>query len=164
MELVEGMSLRDFLAEKGPFEVDAFLDIAIPLAETLGFIHQRNIIHGDIKPSNIMLLKQNGNYKIKILDFGVSLLLLNLDKMGMEAVGTFSYMSPEQSGILKRPVEVRSDLYSLGIVYYQCLVGELPYKAGNVYSLIQKHIAADVPAVHEIRRDIRPSWARSSAS
>jgi serine/threonine-protein kinase len=153
MELVPGDDLEEYLRKNGPLSVPRFLEASILLAETIAFIHKNGVLHGDIKPGNIIVFEENGRLRIKLLDFGMPHLLA-LQPSGPHAIGSFSYMSPEQSGILKRPVEKRSDLYSLGIVFYRCLAGELPYSAPSVYALIHKHIAVEAPPLHEIRPDI----------
>ncbi len=143
MEYVEGQSLVDFLKDRGGLDIPLFLNIAIPLSETLAFIHKQNMIHGDIKPGNIIVTKKGKEIGIKLLDFGVAL-LKDLDSVYRSHISdTFAYMSPEQSGVLKRPVDLRSDLYSLGVLFYRMLSGELPYTHTDIYSLIHMHIASE---------------------
>ena len=153
MELLPGVNLDEYLLKNGPLSVVRFLEISIVLSETLSSIHKSGILHGDIKPGNIMLFDKGGILGIKLLDFGMSN-LLTLPNSGPHAMNAFSYMSPEQSGILKRPVEARSDLYSLGIVFYRALAGKLPYYAPSIYALIHKHIAFEAPPLHEVRPDV----------
>ncbi len=155
MELVDGVNLDEYLGARGAISVELFLELSIILAETLAFIHTNGVLHGDIKPGNIMLREDGARLRIKLLDFGMSRMVAQ-QTSGPYAMGSFSYMSPEQSGILKKPVDFRSDLYSLGIVFYRCLAGELPYTAPSVYALIHKHIAFEAPPLHEARPDIPP--------
>jgi serine/threonine protein kinase/signal transduction histidine kinase/CheY-like chemotaxis protein/tetratricopeptide (TPR) repeat protein len=144
MEYVEGQDLGAFLKERGHLDVVTFLKIAIPLSETLAFIHNKNVIHGDIKPGNIIITGKNQQkISIKLLDFGVALLKDLGSVYQSHLSGTFAYMSPEQSGILKRPIDLHSDLYSLGVLFYQMLSGELPYQHNDIYSLIHMHIASE---------------------
>jgi tRNA A-37 threonylcarbamoyl transferase component Bud32 len=143
MEYVEGRSLAAFLDERGKLDVGLFLDIAIPLSETLAFIHKQNVIHGDIKPGNIIVIIKGKEIGIKLLDFGVALLKDLSSVYRSHVSGTFAYMSPEQSGVLKRPVDLHTDLYSLGVLFYRMLSGELPYMHTDIYSLIHMHIASE---------------------
>ncbi|MBN1797771.1 MAG: protein kinase [Spirochaetales bacterium] len=143
MEYVEGQDLAAFLKDKGVLDVSTFLKIAIPLSETLAFIHNKNVVHGDIKPGNIIITVSTNEISIKLLDFGVALLKDLGSVYRSHISGTFAYMSPEQSGVLKRPVDLHSDLYSLGVLFYQMLSGELPYQHNDIYSLIHMHIASE---------------------
>ncbi len=143
MEYVEGQDLAAFLKEQGALDVTTFLKVAIPLSETLAFIHNKNVVHGDIKPGNIIINVNKQEISIKLLDFGVALLKDLGSVYRSHISGTFAYMSPEQSGVLKRPIDMHSDLYSLGVLFYQMLSGKLPYQHNDVYSLIHMHIASE---------------------
>lgn len=127
MEYVDGGNLRDKLNKK-PMSVQEFLGIAIEICEALDAAHSKGIIHRDIKPENIMLTKDG---QIKITDFGLAF-INNATKMTMigQILGTPLYMSPEQ--IKGRPVDNRSDIYSLGIVFYESLTGSVPFPHGDI--------------------------------
>ncbi|HOJ49313.1 MAG TPA: protein kinase [Spirochaetota bacterium] len=137
-EYIEGVSLKDFINSK--VSIDEKIKIIIKIAEALDYVHSQNIVHRDIKPSNIMVKKDNS---IKILDFGIANLIdfQSLTSLNYKIEGSFAYMSPEQSGILKRPIDTRSDLYSLGILLYQLITGRLPYYSETPEELIYQHIA-----------------------
>ena len=122
-------------------DIEVFLNWAIQLAQTLGEIHQQNIIHKDINPNNILVNDKN---EIRIIDFGLATKYTlraehqsNPDRLE----GTVSYISPEQTGRMNRSVDYRSDLYSLGVVFFEIFTGELPFPEGDKMELIHAHIA-----------------------
>ena len=127
MEYVDGGNLREQLNRKA-MSVQEFLGIAIEICDALDAAHSKGIIHRDIKPENIMLTKDG---KIKITDFGLAC-INNASKMTMagQILGTPLYMSPEQ--IKGRPVDNRSDIYSLGITFYESLTGRVPFPHGDI--------------------------------
>jgi signal transduction histidine kinase/serine/threonine protein kinase/CheY-like chemotaxis protein/tetratricopeptide (TPR) repeat protein len=144
MEYVKGRNLSLYLKTRRKLDIESFLGIAIPLCETLAFIHQQGIMHGDIRPENIMLVADGKKkLQIKLLDFGTTLLKDLAGVYKSRLLKTFAYLSPEQSGVLKRPIDTHSDLYSLGILFYQMLAGKLPYQHDDIYSLIHMHIASE---------------------
>ena len=135
MEFVEGTTLRAVLDQRGHLGAAAVVAIAKQLAEALRCAHDEGIIHRDIKPQN-MLLDAAGT--LKVMDFGVARLAQRtsaLTQAGM-VVGTPTYMAPEQ--LLDEDSDVRSDLYSAGVVLYECLTGKPPYDARSPIALIGK--------------------------
>ncbi|MDI6102589.1 diguanylate cyclase [Actinoplanes sp. NEAU-A12] len=124
--------------------------MAARLARGLAAAHRLGLVHRDIKPSNIMV---GPDQPATLIDFGLAQVGAETGDTD-EAVGTFLYSSPEQSGMLKRPVDGRSDLYSLGVVLYECLAGRLPFEADDVGELLRMHLAAPVPDLTELRPDI----------
>ncbi|MCU0848559.1 MAG: SpoIIE family protein phosphatase [Spirochaetes bacterium] len=150
MEYLEGHSL-DKLLDAG-FSVNEIIEIAMQVSRALDYVHGNRIIHRDIKPSNIIVRRDKslpGELSVKLIDFGLSQIKeYSAISDPDEIVGTFSYMSPEQSGALKRQVDERSDLYSLGVILFQLLAGELPFKSDNISSLIHSHIAV-MPVIHK---------------
>jgi serine/threonine protein kinase len=141
LEDFDGISLREFMKER-TINLAEFLKIGISLAETLGQLHQKNIIHKDIKPHNILIDKQGGT--VKFTDFGVA-----AEMTGEYAeifrpdmiTGTLLYMSPEQTGRMNRTVDYRTDLYSLGATFYHMLTGSVPFKSEDPLEIIHAHIA-----------------------
>lgn len=133
LELIDGETLATRLAAGGPMPLDRVLALALPLTEALEAAHARGIIHRDLKPRNIMVSREG---RVKILDFGIARLAradesedgteTGLTKTG-GIVGTTAYMSPEQ--IRERPVDHRSDLFSLGVVLYEMATGQRPFQA-----------------------------------
>ncbi|EQA47181.1 AAA ATPase domain protein [Leptospira broomii serovar Hurstbridge str. 5399] len=129
------------------------LKISIKIVEALGEIHKINIIHKDIKPSNIIVNLQTGF--VKIIDFGIASRLTqeNASLQSPEHLeGTLSYMSPEQTGRMNRSIDYRSDFYSLGATFYEMLTGELLFETTNSMELIHYHIAKIPIPPHERKR------------
>ncbi len=141
MEYVDGQTLKSYITNltKGTgVEVNQAIDWIEQLAEGLKCAHDMNIIHRDIKTENIMITKDN---RLKIMDFGLAKLKNNLGiTKTRTSVGTLSYMSPEQTQGIS--VDQRSDIWSLGVVFYEILTGELPFKseheAGMIYSILNE--------------------------
>ncbi|MCT7984892.1 AAA family ATPase [Laspinema sp. A4] len=138
---IGGVSLKIFL-NKHRLGIDNFLKLGIQLAQTLGEIHQHHIIHKDIKPSNIII--QPESLEVKLIDFAIA---SKLSKETAAAVhpnsleGTLAYMSPEQTGRMNRAIDYRTDFYSLGVTFYEMLIGELPCQAEDAVELVHCHIA-----------------------
>ena len=146
MEFVEGTTLRAVLDKRGHLGASAMLAIARQLTDALQCAHEEGIIHRDIKPQNLLL---DSSGTLKVSDFGVARLAQRtstLTQAGM-VVGTPTYMAPEQ--LLEEGADVRSDLYSVGVVLYECLTGRPPYQAKSPISLIAKilHEVAESPDV-----------------
>ena len=142
MELVEGFTIEQKLRET-PFSFDEVLTIAKNITQSLCVIHQKGLLHRDIKPSNIFLTQR---LQTKLIDFGFAGRTGEVEgESGF--IGTFLYSAPEQTGMLKRPVDERADLYALGCVLFECLCSRPPYLADNVSELLQAHAIAPVPKV-----------------
>lgn len=147
MELVIGDTLKTLVQRTGPLPVTLVLDVAAQVCDALDAAHKLGLVHRDIKPENIVLIAQrNGPPMAKILDFGISSLReesvggKGLTQTGM-VIGTPEYMSPEQAlGKRGNEIDGRSDLYSLGIVMYRMLTGELPFRADTTVMMILQHI------------------------
>lgn len=151
-----GVSLRDLMAGK-KLELATFFAIAIQLCQIVGQIHQRGIIHKDIKPQNIIVHPQT--LQVKITGFGIaSLLPQESRKIGYPALleGTLAYMSPEQTGRMNRCLDYRTDFYSLGVTFYEMLTGVLPFASNDPLELVHCHLTrkpvdlcqrADIPAM-----------------
>lgn len=147
MEFIEGPSVKD-LIKQGPVPVDRVCDIARQVASALEAAHALGIVHRDIKPTNLMLVDTAAGDSVKVVDFGIARFMKNyknerhltLTTMG-SAIGTPAYMSPEQAaGRTDDEVDGRSDLYSLGVVMYQMLSGDLPIKADSELALLNAQI------------------------
>lgn len=134
-----GVSLKTIIA--GGMGIERFLSLAVRLADILGGLHQANISHCDIKPSNI-LINPDSNV-IKITDFGISELVQVDEKATHSAIveGTLAYISPEQTGRLNCGVDYRTDLYSLGVSFYEMLTGTVPFQSMATMDIIHAHIA-----------------------
>jgi PAS domain S-box-containing protein len=129
-----------------PMEVGRFLSIAIGLAAALGKVHQRGLIHKDIKPANILV---NDGEEIRLTGFGIASRLPR-ERQPPDPpeviAGTLAYMAPEQTGRMNRSIDSRSDLYSLGVTLYEMLTGNLPFKASDPMEWVHCHIARQAGA------------------
>jgi serine/threonine protein kinase len=150
MEYVAGRSLRRILQEEGPLEPAVAVSYAIYGCLALRAIHQRGIIHRDVKSDNLMLTREG---EIKLMDFGLSksLLYSALTTTG-SVMGTLAYMAPEQA--LGKSVDGRVDIYSLGVVLYEVLTGELPLIADNQIAMIQALLHKEPRPPRELRPEI----------
>ncbi|MGK5093905.1 AAA family ATPase [Deltaproteobacteria bacterium TL4] len=156
----EGQSL-DRLIKKGPLSLPTFLTIAIHIVDALGSLHQRKIIHKDLKPHNILYYE--ATHSIKLIDFGLStkLHIEKPEKLATTALeGSLAYISPEQTGRMNRPLDYRTDYYSLGITFYEMLHGVPPFQSKDPLSLIHSHIAKLPPFLHLIQPEIPEAISR----
>ena len=148
LEDAGGATLADFL-QRGRLELPVFLDLAIQLAEILGQLHSRQVIHKDIKPRNILV---DARLRVQLIDFGIAVRLpreLPAVHSGGVLQGTLAYISPEQTGRMNRAIDHRSDLYSLGVTFYEMLLGQPPFTGRDPIELIHAHIARRPAAPHE---------------
>jgi serine/threonine protein kinase len=152
MEYVEGRTLKSIINEEGALDVDRSLGIARQIAEGLAEVHRRGIVHRDIKPQNLMI-EPDGT--VKVMDFGIARIadLSALTRSGY-LVGTPHYISPEQA--MGQQVDHRSDLYSLGVVLYEMLMGRVLFDADSPISVALKHLNEPVPSLRLQRADIPP--------
>ena len=149
-----GVSLTKLIESK-KIDLKLFLQIAEKVSETLGLIHKNNVIHLDIKPDNILInTKQD---IVKITDFGISSILThaNEELYNPEVIeGTLPYISPEQTGRMNRTVDYRTDMYSLGITFYEMLTGSVPFQSKDPMELIHSHIARQPAAPESVNSSI----------
>ena len=148
MELIDGITLKQYLQKKSVLDPSEVLDFTIQTAKALEHAHSKGIIHRDIKPQNIMLLKDG---MIKVADFGIASLENTIEENNGETVGSVHYIAPEQAR--GEAPDARSDIYSLGIVMYEMLTGRLPYVGNSDVEVAVKHMNTD-PVTP---RDIVPS-------
>jgi len=143
MEFIEGQDLRDILKARGPLPWKIALDMVDQLATALEHAHQHHVVHRDIKPQNMMI--ENDSGLLKVLDFGIARIptLPSLTQSGF--VGSPYYVSPEQA--MGEEVDIRSDIYSSGIVLYELLSGNIPFDAKSPWSIISQHISSDPPPI-----------------
>jgi predicted ATPase/signal transduction histidine kinase/tRNA A-37 threonylcarbamoyl transferase component Bud32 len=141
LEAHRGLDLGELLRH-GPLTIDRFLDIAIGVTRILADVHERRVLHRDIKPANILIDPDSA--AVVLADFGISELLAsersNLHDPHL-IEGTLPYLAPEQSGRTARGVDFRSDLYSLGVTFYEALVGRRPFAGAAPLELIHAHLA-----------------------
>jgi serine/threonine-protein kinase len=132
MEFLEGMSLGELLKKKGALTLEHTVAVGLQICEALYCMHENNVIHRDLKPDNIMLIQDGkGLEVVKVVDFGVAKLLESNARLTryQARIGSPVYCSPEQ--YLGEPVDHRTDLYGLGIIFYECLSGHVPFDAAN---------------------------------
>ena len=136
MELVEGITLKEYIKENGALPWQEACDYAIQICQGMGEAHARNIIHRDIKPQNIIM---TGNKTLKVTDFGIArAMAADTTIVGGTALGSVHYISPEQArgGF----TDARSDIYSLGIVFYEMLTGKVPFDGDTSVSVALMHL------------------------
>ncbi len=156
MEYLDGTDLHHIIQEKGRLKIEDAINIIAPISEALNYAHSKGIIHRDIKSSNI-IITENG--RPVLTDFGIAhaATTTKLTQSGM-VIGTPDYMSPEQA--IGGEVDSQSDLYSLGIVLYECITGILPFRGDTPISTIYKIINNDLEPINKIVIDA-PKWIES---
>lgn len=144
MDYIEGKSLKDVIADAGKLEPERALSIASQICAALAHAHSKGVIHRDIKPANIVLVKDaHGKEHVRIVDFGIAKVLRedsegpNLTQTG-DVFGTPNYMSPEQC--LGMKVDGKTDIYSVGCVLHEMLLGSPPFSGANIIETIMKHV------------------------
>jgi serine/threonine protein kinase len=161
MEYVEGPSLKEVIRDDGPMDPAKIVAILGPVASALARAHRHHIIHRDLKPHNIMLaVDKDGRQTPKLLDFGIAKTVDDPDgglTMTGYALGTPQYMSPEQA--MGTAVDGRSDLYSLGVVLYEMLIGDVPFADTSVAGVLLKQMTAAPDAPSRRRPDVAISPA-----
>lgn len=153
MEFMDGLSLASEI-EKAPLSEAEAVRMAIDIASGLGTLHLANLVHRDVKPTNV-ILTENGN--ARLIDYGISSVASSeADQM---VAGTFQYSAPEQTGMLARPVDGRADLYALGVMTFESLTGQLPFASKDVGELLRAHAVMAAPDVRGIRSDVSDGFA-----
>jgi len=152
MELIEGITLKQYMNRKGKLNWKESLHFATQITKALSHAHSRGIIHRDIKPHNIMILKDGS---VKVADFGIARLQDNKSTtLTQEALGSVHYISPEQAKGAQ--VDARSDIYSVGVVLYEMLTSRLPFEGDNAVSVAIQHISSIPLSPREINHEIPP--------
>ncbi len=144
MELIEGITLKQYMKKKGVLNWKETLHFAMQIAKALEHAHSKGIVHRDIKPHNVMVLK---NGSVKVMDFGIARLISKGNTLTKEALGSVHYISPEQAKGGR--VDNRSDIYSLGVVMYEMMTGRPPYEGESPVAVAIQHIngGAAMPSV-----------------
>jgi hypothetical protein len=154
-EYVEGETLKERIRRLGRLPINEAVAYAIEIARALGAAHARHIVHRDVKPQNV-LIDEEGS--AKVTDFGIA---RTLDEEGLTAdgrvLGTTDYVSPEQA--LGQPVTGQSDLYSLGVVLYEMLTGEVPFRGESQVAVAMKHVREQLPDVQVKRPEVSAALA-----
>jgi serine/threonine-protein kinase len=149
MEFLDGRTLKDLLIRNGPTPIPIAIDYARQILSALAFAHRNGIVHRDIKPHNIVV---GGDGRLKVTDFGIARSGTSQMTEAGSIVGTAQYLSPEQAR--GAPVDPRSDLYSLGIVLYEMLTGEVPYTGDAPVEIAMKHLSAIPEPPSELRPEV----------
>ena len=152
MELVEGSTLRDFLNENGPLSVEQTIQFITPVLSALAAAHLIGIIHRDVKPENILISKDG---RIKVADFGLARNMTMAQTMTAESsvvLGSVSYLSPEQ--VQRGIADARSDVYAIGIVLFEMLLGKKPYDGETPIQIAYRHVNDRIPNVKELKSDV----------
>jgi len=154
-EYVEGETLKQRINRVGALDPQEALAYAIEIARGLTVAHNRNMVHRDIKPQNVLI---DAEGRAKLTDFGIS---RQLEQDGMTAtgrvLGTTDYVAPEQA--MGHPVDQRSDVYSLGVVLYEMLVGQVPFHADSQVGVAMKHVNEELPDVQQRRPELSAAAA-----
>jgi serine/threonine-protein kinase len=150
LEYVDGETLKELIRREGPLEIAQALAYAVEIARALGAAHEHQIVHRDVKPQNVLIGGEGG---AKITDFGIA---RSLTEEGLtidgRVLGTTDYVSPEQA--LGQKVTGQSDLYSLGVVLYEMLTGQVPFRGESPVAVAMRHVREDVPDVRRLRPEL----------
>lgn len=152
MELIEGHTLRDYLNERGRFEIKDAINYLTPILSALSAAHDLGIVHRDIKPENILISKEG---RIKIADFGLARGELIGSTMTIESsvvLGSVSYLSPEQ--VQRGVADSRSDVYAVGIVAFEMLTGEKPFLGDSPIQIAYMHVNQEIPSLRSKRKEV----------
>lgn len=161
-EFVEGETLAETLRSQGPLDFPSLVALARSVSGALAEVHAHGLIHRDVKPANIIVEPAGG---VRLIDFGLA---TRVDGIGSTAapipaasaaVGTLLYAAPEQSGMLRRPVDNRSDLYALGVVLYEAATGEPPFPSDDIAELVRRHAAVTAPSLLDSATHATPALA-----
>ena len=142
MEPIEGITLLSIIEEQRRLTVEDTVKVVMEICEALIASHDLDIVHKQLNPGNIIIPDRSRFSPIKLLNFGFAQIKdFNKITDSRNIIETFGYMSPEQGGIIRKKVDNRSDLYSLGIIFYRLLSGQLPFKGTDIISIMHQHVA-----------------------
>lgn len=152
MSLAEGRTLSEILREDGALPVDRALDLAIQVADALAAAHQEGVIHCDVKPGNLLV---DADWRVRLVDFGIARVTSSTTGLTGELLqGSAQYVAPEQ--VEGASVDGRTDLYALGTVLYEMLVGKTPFGGGTIASILARRLVNDPPSLRETNPAIPP--------
>ncbi len=151
MEYIDGITLKELINKKAPFDDQETLSVAIQIGSALEEAHRNNIVHRDIKPHNILVTRDGD---IKVTDFGIARAATSTT-VTVESMGSVHYFSPEQArgGF----VDAKSDIYSLGIIMFEMVTGRLPFQGDTPIALAMKHLREPIPDIRKINPDVSES-------
>src|SRR2546427_2555515 len=149
-EYIDGQNLKEVVRQEAPLPVREALELGIQVGRALAFAHQQGLVHRDVKPQNVLL---NGDGRAKVTDFGIA---RTLDVDGVTqtgtVLGTSNYIAPEQAS--GRQVDAHTDVYSLGVVLYELLAGDVPFPGENFVAVAMKHVNEPPPNLLDVRKDV----------
>jgi predicted Ser/Thr protein kinase len=150
-EHVDGENLKELVQRSGRLPVRRAIELALAVADGLAFAHQEGLVHRDVKPQNVLLSREG---EVKVTDFGIARSLEvehGVTQTGT-VIGTGEYLAPEQAS--GKPISPATDVYSLGVVLWEMLAGEVPFKGENFVAVALRHVNEPVPSLREIRPDV----------
>jgi serine/threonine-protein kinase len=162
MEFIEGQELREFIRERGRLPLPDAYPFVRDVAAALDYAHEQGLVHRDVKPANVMLQKvtakpDTGPYNAILMDFGIAKIMggdSGLTKTG--TMGTLDYIAPEQI-LASREVDHRADIYALGVVTFEMLTGELPFKGDNAGQILMGHLQMQPPNPRDLVPELSPA-------
>ncbi len=159
MEFLEGESLAARLERVGQMPPTEVVDLMLPLIDALENIHKAGVVHRDLKPENLIIVKKMGLFEIKLIDFGVARAPVRESNAGgtRGPLGTPHYMSPEQVQDARR-VDARSDQWSLGVILYECVSGQVPFNEQKFYDLCEKILKGTLIPVRALNPNVPPAY------
>src|SRR5437763_6807508 len=155
-EYVEGENLKELVQRTGRLPARRALELALAVADGLSFAHEHGLVHRDVKPQNVLLSREG---EVKVTDFGIARSLdveHGVTQTGT-VLGTGEYLAPEQAS--GKPVSPATDVYSLGVVLWELLAGEVPFKGDNFVAVALRHVNEPVPHLRDVRPDVSPRLA-----
>jgi two-component system sensor kinase len=150
---VEGISLAERLT-RGPLDCASAMRVGMRLLEALQQAHDHHVLHRDVKPATVIVDEGEPISRVVLIDFGLARSPTLDSGVRDERVGTARYLAPEAAGLLEREVDERSDLYSFGVVLFECIAGRPPFEAEDVGQLLRKHLNESPPSLRELRPEV----------
>lgn len=157
MEFLDGHDLLKMLDDQGPLPIESALSVLYQMAQGLAYSHSQGIVHGDIKPANCLVTSSG---TVKIMDFGVCRCVkMKIDESEKGLIfGTPQYTSPEV--LTGEPIHMGSDIYAMGVMAYQLLTGECPFKRDTIELTAKAHLYEELPRIETVRPDVTPELAK----
>src|SRR5437868_8968623 len=155
-EYIEGENVKELVQRTGRLPVRGALELALAVADGLAFAHEHGLVHRDVKPQNVLVSREG---EVKVTDFGIAR-SLHVDQGVTQTgtvLGTGEYLAPEQAS--GKPVSPATDVYSLGVVLWELLAGEVPFKGDNFVAVALRHVNEPVPHLRDVRPDVSPRLA-----
>src|SRR4051794_32816585 len=153
MEYLRGRTLKELIAQDAPLDQIRALDITVQILRAAGFGHKRGVIHRDFKPQNVIVDEEE---RVKVTDFGIAGAGASEITETGSIMGTAQYLSPEQAQ--GTAAEESSDLYSIGVMLYEMLTGQLPFDGESAVAIALRHLTEPPPPVHQLRPDVHPAF------